>query len=42
MKGKLGKTLMTYNKIILVNNNNKYTNYNELLPESQIDNEGYE
>ena len=40
MKGKLGKTLITYNKIILVNNNNKYTNYNELISDSLIDNEG--
>ena len=41
-EGKIGKKSDDLLQNYLMNNNNKYTNYNELLPESQIDNEGYE
>ena len=41
-EGKIGKKSDDLLQNYLMNNNNKYTNYNELLPESQIDTEGYE
>ena len=41
-EGKIGKKSDDLLQNYLMNNNNKYTNYNELLPENQIDNECYE